>query len=51
MKKNFAYSADFDENTEKLFREANYLGQGHNGVVYELPNKKANQNIFKKKGM
>ncbi|MDO5518797.1 MAG: protein kinase [Clostridium sp.] len=40
MKKNFAYSADFDENTEKLFREATYLGQGNNGVVYELPGNK-----------
>ena len=37
MKKNFAYSADFDENTEMLFREATYLGQGNNGVVYKLP--------------
>ncbi|MBE6062305.1 MAG: protein kinase [Clostridium butyricum] len=40
MKKNFAYSADFDENTERLFREATYLGQGNNGVVYELPGNK-----------
>jgi predicted Ser/Thr protein kinase len=49
MKKNFAYSADFDEATEKLFREANYLGEGHNGVVYELPNKKAIKIFLKKK--
>jgi len=49
MKKNFAYSADFDENTEELFREANYLGQGHNGVVYELPNKKAIKIFLRKK--
>lgn len=41
MKKNFAYSVDFDENTEKLFRKANYLGQGNNGIVYELPDNKA----------
>ena len=41
MKKNFAYSADFDENTEKLFRKANYLGQGNNGIVYEVPDNKA----------
>lgn len=40
MKKNFAYSADFDEKTEKLFREATYLGQGNNGVVYKLPGNK-----------
>ncbi|HCW52693.1 MAG TPA: protein kinase [Clostridium sp.] len=40
MKKNFAYSADFDEDTEILFREATYLGQGNNGVVYKLPGNK-----------
>lgn len=49
MKKDFAYSADFDEATEKLFREANYLGEGHNGVVYELPNKKAIKIFLRKK--
>lgn len=49
MKKNFAYSADFDEDTEKLFREASYLGEGHNGVVYELPNKKAIKIFLRKK--
>ena len=40
MKKNFAYSADFDESIERLFREATYLGQGNNGVVYKLPGNK-----------
>ncbi|MFT8350937.1 protein kinase [Clostridium saccharoperbutylacetonicum] len=49
MKKNFAYSADFDEVTEKLFREAVYLGEGNNGVVYELPNKKAIKIFLKRK--
>ncbi|WP_459479166.1 protein kinase [Clostridium saccharoperbutylacetonicum] len=49
MKKNFAYSADFDEVTEKLFREAIYLGEGNNGVVYELPNRKAIKIFLKKK--
>jgi len=49
MKKNFAYSTDFDENTERLFREANYLGQGHNGIVYELPDKKAIKIFLRKK--
>lgn len=49
MKKNFAYSADFDEVTEKLFREANYLGEGHNGIVYELPNRKAIKIFLRKK--
>jgi len=49
MKRKFAYSADFDESTEKLFREANYLGEGHNGIVYELPNKKAIKIFLKRK--
>jgi predicted Ser/Thr protein kinase len=49
MRRNFAYSADFDEVTEKLFREASYLGEGHNGVVYELPNKKAIKIFLRKK--
>lgn len=49
MKKSFAYSADFDDATEKLFREANFLGEGHNGIVYELPNKKAIKIFLKKK--
>ncbi|MFW2491468.1 protein kinase [Clostridium chromiireducens] len=49
MKKSYAYSADFDEVTEKLFREASYLGEGHNGVVYELPNKKAIKIFLKRK--
>lgn len=49
MKKNFAYSVDFDETTEKLFREANYLGEGHNGVVYELPDRKAIKIFLRKK--
>lgn len=40
MKKSFAYSADFDEDTEILFREATYLGQGNNGIVYKLPGNK-----------
>ncbi|MBE6071521.1 MAG: protein kinase [Clostridium butyricum] len=41
MKRNYGYSADFDDKTEEMFREATYLGQGNNGVVYELPEKKA----------
>ena len=49
MKKNFGYSVDFDENTEKLFKEAKYLGQGNNGIVYELPNSKAIKIFLSKK--
>ena len=40
MKKNFAYSVNFNEKIESLFREAVYLGQGNNGIVYELPGNK-----------
>lgn len=41
MPRIYSYSADFDTETEKLFKEAIFLGEGHNGIVYELPNNKA----------
>ena len=41
MPRTYSYSADFDTETEELFREATFLGEGHNGIVYELPNNKA----------
>ena len=41
MTRTYSYSADFDTETEKLFKEAIFLGEGHNGIVYELPNNKA----------
>lgn len=40
MKKNHCYSAEFDDKTEALFREAVFLGQGNNGIVYKLPENK-----------
>ncbi len=40
MKKYHCYSADFDKKTEELFRNAEFLGQGNNGVVYKLPEHK-----------
>lgn len=40
MKKYHCYSASFDEKTEELFKEAEFLGQGNNGVVYSLPERK-----------
>ena len=49
MKKNFGYSVDFDEKTENLFKEAKYLGQGNNGIVYELPDNKAVKIFLSKK--
>lgn len=41
MVRTYAYSADFDKETEKLFRKATFLGEGHNGIVYSLPENKA----------
>lgn len=41
MPRTYSYSADFDAETEKLFKEAVFLGEGHNGIVYELPSNKA----------
>ena len=41
MPRTYSYSADFDAETEKLFREAVFLGEGHNGIVYGLPDNKA----------
>lgn len=40
MKENYAYSACLDHKTEELFKKAKYLGEGNNGIVYELPNNK-----------
>lgn len=40
MKKYHCYSASFDMKTEELFREAIFLGQGNNGIVYSLPEDK-----------
>ncbi len=40
MKKYHCYSANFDKKTEELFKSAKFLGQGNNGVVYELPEHK-----------
>ena len=41
MPRTYAYSANFDKATEKLFKDAKLLGEGHNGIVYELPEEKA----------
>lgn len=40
MKKYHCYSASFDMETEELFKEAVFLGQGNNGIVYKLPENK-----------
>lgn len=40
MKKDYCYSAGFDYHTEKLFRRAEFLGQGNNGIVFKLPENK-----------
>lgn len=41
MARTYAYSADFDKEIESLFRDAKLLGEGHNGIVYEVPGNKA----------
>lgn len=48
MPRTYCYSADFDSKTEKLFRKAKFLGEGHNGIVYEVPGGKALK-IFQEK--
>ena len=41
MARTYAYSADFDNEVESLFKDAKLLGEGHNGIVYEVPGNKA----------
>lgn len=38
MARNYCYSANFSDKTEELFRKGQFLGEGHNGVVFLLPN-------------
>ncbi len=40
MRKNYDYSVCFDKKTEELFKKSIYLGQGNNGIVFELPENK-----------
>ncbi len=46
MARYYQYSANFDKNVEELFKKAEFLGEGHNGIVYSLPGSKAIK-IFK----
>lgn len=46
MKGGFCYCPDFDEEMEEIFREAVFLGEGNNGIVYEIPGNKVLK-IFK----
>lgn len=41
MARTYAYSANFDREVEDLFKDAKLLGEGHNGIVYEVPGNKA----------
>ena len=41
MARTYAYSADFDKEIEGLFKDAKLLGEGHNGIVYEVPGNRA----------
>jgi predicted Ser/Thr protein kinase len=49
MARTYGYSANFDNEIEKLFRSAVLLGEGHNGIVYELPGNKALKIFIDKK--
>lgn len=49
MKKNHCYSASFDLKTEGLFREAEFLGQGNNGIVYKVPENKVIKVFYEEK--
>lgn len=42
------YYIDLSDKAEKLIRKGQFLGRGHNGIVYLLPDKKAIK-IFKEK--
>lgn len=48
MARNYSYSVNFSEKAESLFRNGEFLGEGHNGVVFLLPNNLAIK-IFKNK--
>ena len=41
MARTYAYSADFDKDIESLFKDSKLLGEGHNGIVYEVPGNRA----------
>ena len=49
MARTYAYSADFDKEVESLFKDAKLLGEGHNGIVYEVPGNKAIKIFINKK--
>lgn len=49
MARTYGYSADFDKEVENLFREATFLGEGHNGIVYEVPGNRALKIFLDKK--
>ena len=49
MARSYGYSANFDKEIESLFKDAVLLGEGHNGIVYELPGNKALKIFLDKK--
>lgn len=48
MNKTSGYCIELDDTAEKLLRKAEYLGCGHNGIVYLLPDNKVIK-IFKER--
>ena len=48
MAKNYCYSVNLSEKAEELLKQGEYLGEGHNGVVFLLPDNNV-MKIFKSK--
>ena len=48
MAKNYCYSVNLSEKAEELLKQGEYLGEGHNGVVFLLPDNNVIK-IFKSK--
>lgn len=48
LARNIDYSVDFTEEIESEFKKAEFLGEGHNGIVYSLPGDKIIK-IFREK--
>ncbi|WP_238882461.1 protein kinase [Clostridium sp. YIM B02551] len=49
MDKKYDVSLELDDEVENLLKEGEYLGRGHNGIVYLLPGKKIIKIFYDKK--
>lgn len=50
MPKSFSYSANLSKKAEQLMKEGKVIGEGHNGIVFLLPNKQVLK-VFKSKSV